>query len=39
MLIVNDSCVEKSISALQHDIAIIKNEFYKYKETTENESI
>ena len=27
------------ITALQHDIAIIKNEFYKYKEITENESI
>ena len=27
------------ITALQHDIAIIKNKFYKYKEITENESI
>ena len=27
------------ITALQHDIAIIKNEVYKYKEISENESI
>ena len=27
------------ITALEHDIAIIKNEVYKYKEITENESI
>ena len=27
------------ITALQHDIAIIKNEVFKYKEITENESI